>query len=646
MTIELNPRFTFDTLVVGEANRLAATAARSVARAPGSTYNPLFIYSASGLGKTHLLMAIGQAARTQLPEAGVEYVTLDELVDAFRAALGQGEGETFRRRFRDVDVLLIDDVQFLSDRKELQSELLRIIETVQVGGHQIVLASDRPPAEIANLDERLISRFAGGLVIDIGAPDYETRVAILRRKLEERAAELEPGVVEAIAEADVANVRELLGRLNRVIALQAVDDGGFGPDQARAALGLPAAPVERAAPSSAAPADEFSAFLSELSQAVARTVEAWRERVAQTILRWEGEGYRTRSLETLLEYETPPNVDDAIRHYERAVTRLRELQAEVEALDPEASGDAVFRDPEQVREAEALTRRVREGLQPPPAPSATLTFEAFVPGPSNQVAVNSGMAVIQEPGTKYNPLVVVGPSGVGKSHLLHAIGNALAAEPGAVVACLSTQQFIEDLIAAIDADRVDWWRARYRRCHALLLDDVHLVAGKERTQDELFHLFNTLASAERQLVFTARAVPGRLEGLEPRLVSRLNGGLVVELESPDRGVRLAVTRRLLAEHGTDDEALAAYLADRPAQSVRSVHGEVHRVVSAADGSGQPPTVAQARQILEGLEERRSVGASAPRTSGIVVTSAGGIRSREKMVWDWPDIRDRILEELG
>lgn len=643
MTVDLNPQFTFETLVVGAANRLAATAARSVARAPGSTYNPLFIYSASGLGKTHLLMAIGHAAGS-LPDATVEYVTLDELVDAFRAALGQGEGETFRRRFREVDVLLIDDVQFLSDRRELQTELLRIIETVQRAGHQIVLASDRPPADIANLDERLISRFAGGLVIDIGRPDYETRVAILRRKLEQRGTEMAPAVVEVVAEAEVTNVRELLGRMNRLVALQAVSDGPFGPEEARSALGHH--PQSESAAPSASPKDEFSQFVSELAATVARTVEAWRERVAQAILRWEGEGYRTRALEALLEQESPPDVDEALRAYEQAVMRLRELQAMVEALDADAAGDAVFRDPARVSEAETLAERVREGLQPPPGPSATLTFEGFARGSSNHVAVNSAMAAIREPGKKYNPLVIVGPTGVGKSHLLHAIGNALARREGMVVACLSTQQFIEDLIAAIDADRVEWWRARYRRCDALLLDDVHLVAGKERTQDELFHLFNALAAGDRQLVFTLRAVPDRLKGLEPRLVSRLSGGLLVELEPPDRDVRLAVIERLLAEHGVEDEGLTAYLADRSAQSVRTVQGEVHRVVSAADASGAPPTAARARAILEGLEERRSVGAAAPRTSGLVVTSAGGIRSREKMVWDWPDVRDRIIEELG
>src|SRR5205814_9611572 len=132
--------------------------------------------------------------------------------------------DAFRRRFQNVDVLLVDDVQFLTNRKEMQSELLRLTEALQGGGHQIVLTSDRPPPEIADLDERLISRLSGGLVVDIGAPDYETRVAILRRKAEERGAKFEPGVLETVAGAESGNVRELMGALNRLVAFQAVND--------------------------------------------------------------------------------------------------------------------------------------------------------------------------------------------------------------------------------------------------------------------------------------------------------------------------------------------------------------------------------------------------------------------------------------
>ncbi|HXH62750.1 MAG TPA: DnaA/Hda family protein, partial [Gemmatimonadales bacterium] len=211
MTTALNPKFTLDTFVVGAANRLAVTAGRTVSENPGSAYNPLFIYSGSGLGKTHLLMAIGHAAKKLAPGLNIEYLTLDEYVEAFHAAIAAGQGDAFRRRFQNVDMLLVDDVQFLTNRKEMQAELLRLTEALQSAGHQVVLTSDRPPAEIADLDERLISRFSGGLVVDMGVPDYETRVAILRRKAEERGASFQPGVLETIAGAEFANVRELMG---------------------------------------------------------------------------------------------------------------------------------------------------------------------------------------------------------------------------------------------------------------------------------------------------------------------------------------------------------------------------------------------------------------------------------------------------
>src|SRR5437016_9996024 len=185
-------------------------------------------------------MAIGQAAKAVAPTLNVEYLTLDEYVEAFHAAIAAGQGDAFRRRFQNVDVLLVDDVQFLTNRKEMQAELLRLTEALQQSGHQIVLASDRPPAEIADLDERLISRFSGGLVVDMGIPDYETRVAILRRKAEERGSSFQPGVLETVAGAAFDNVRELMGALNRLVDYQAVNETPINAEAAKQVLGLAA----------------------------------------------------------------------------------------------------------------------------------------------------------------------------------------------------------------------------------------------------------------------------------------------------------------------------------------------------------------------------------------------------------------------
>jgi len=650
MTSALNPRFSFETFVVGSANRLAVTAGRTVAENPGSAYNPLFIYSGSGLGKTHVMMAIGHAAKTIASQLNIEYLTLDEYVEAFHAAIAAGQGDAFRRRFQNVDVLLVDDVQFLTNRKEMQAELLRLTEALQQSGHQIVLASDRPPAEIADLDERLISRFSGGLVVDIGIPDYETRVAILRRKAEERGSKFQPGVLETIAKVEYPNVRELMGALNRLIAFQAVNDSPINAEAASKVLGIPTAASPSVASSSVASpsvasSDEFSQFLTDVTVTVGKAVEAWRARVTEAVMRWEGEGYRTGRLEKLLEQETPAAVDEAIAGYVQDVERLKALESEVAVLDPQAAGGKVFRDPDHMGEAEAAAEKVRDGAAPPPAPSAAFPFESYVAGPSNDVALKAVRDVIAKPGKKYNPLVIVGKSGLGKTHLLNAVGLELAKKKkNVVVACLSTQAFVDELIAAIDGNRVDWWRARYRRATALLLDDIQLLAGKERTQEELFNLFNQFLDGDRQLVFTAPAHPNTLNGIEERIVSRLEGGLVAEIAEPDKELRRSVLERLLTQQRVPLEpALVDYLADRPIDSVRSLTGVVQRVVEAAAAQDGPVTAGLAREVLEGAPPpRRTTGL---RTSGIVVSSAGGVRSREKMVWDWPSAGDRVIEDL-
>jgi len=658
MTSALNPKYSFDSFVVGAANRLAVTAGHTVAESPGAAYNPLFIYSGSGLGKTHLLMAVGHAAKKAAPKLNIEYLTLDEYVEAFHASVAAGQGDAFRRRFQNVDVLLVDDVQFLTNRKEMQSELLRLTEALQAAGRQIVLTSDRPPPDIADLDERLISRLSGGLVVDMGTPDYETRVAILRRKSEERGARFEPGVLEAVAQAEVGNVRELMGALNRLVAFQAVNDTSINAETVKRILGLASEGAGSASPGDGrTPAakgggggrgggDEFGEFLADVTVTVGKAVEAWRARVGEAVLRWEGEGYRTQRLEALLQRDAPAAVDEAIAAFAEDVERLKALEAEVAELDPQAAGQSVFRDPERLSEAEDAAAKVRAGAAPPPGPSAAFPLAAFAVGPSNQVAVSAARAALERPGKKYNPLVLAGKSGLGKTHLLNAIGLELARGKRAVVACLSTQAFIDELIAAIDGNRVDWWRARYRRATALLLDDIHLLAGKERTQEELFNLFNLLQDKDRQLVFTAPAHPNTLSGLEERIVSRLEGGLVAELKEPDREVKRAVLERMLTQQAVNPEpALIDYLADRPTDSVRSLVGLLQRVVSAAAAQDGPLTAGLAREVLEGQSSRDSRRAGGFRTSGLVVSSLGGIKSREKVVWDWIDVGDRVIEEF-
>jgi len=652
--MELNPRFRFESFVVGPSNRLACSAALAVAQHPGEAYNPLFVYGRSGLGKTHLLQAVGFAARDRRSDLRVLYLTLEEFVSEHHAAVAAGQLEAFRASTEDADVFLLDDVQFLAKHREMQAELLRLSERMQAAGRQVVLSSDRPPAEIEELDERLITRLSGGLLVDLAPPDFETRLAILRRKADERGMKYAAGVLETVAEIGASSVRELVGLVNRLSAFQAVSESPLTPEGARALLvdSEDAPPVVRTAPAAeddstathpAAAPDEFSAFLSAVTRTVAQSIDAWRSTVGEQVVRWQGEGYRTARLEALLKHETLPDVDAVLARFAADIEALKALAAEAGALDASAAGHARFRDPDRLEEARQFVAKLQEGMEPPPAPSPALTLDDYIVGAANDAVVRAAKLVIREPGRRYNPFFIAGPSGVGKTHLLHAVGNALAGN-ARVVACLSAQAFIEELLGAIDAANVEWWRRRYRRVDAFLLDDVQLIAGKEQTQEELFNLFNALADAEKQLVFGADRLPAQLDGVAPRLVTRFEGGLVVELAAPDRAMRATLVRRLLDGHGVraDDDAVE-YLASRPADSARAVQGLVNRALSTQDPSeDQELTVVAARTAIEGRAPRAS---QAHAISAVIPAGLdAALSSREKVVWDWPEIGDRLIED--
>ena len=632
-------RFRFENFVVGSANRLAVAAARAVAEAPGSAYNPLFIYSASGLGKTHLAGAMGHLARQLQPTLNVEYVTLDEFVEQLHAAISIGQTSSFTQRYQHVAMLIIDDVQFLTGRRETQSEMLRLFNALQGSGRQIVMTSDRPPAEIKDVDERLVTRLAGGLIVDIGPPDYETRVAILRNKCEERDVELRPRVIEELAQIEFTNVRELQGALNRVIAQQQLG-GPVKTDQVRIVLGEPA-PAWRAPTPAKERGGEYLSFLSEVTSVVERNVEAWRLRVGEAIAYWSGEGYRTAVLEKALSLKKQPDIEGLLRMYSAAIERLRALEAQATALDPAVGASDVFRDPESVKAAEDLVRRAKMGELPPPGPSAAFSRAGFEVGPSNLLAVKAADAVAQEPGSRYNPLFLHGPSGVGKTHLVNAIGNEIIeASGGAIsVSFVTSQAFIDELIEALQDGSLERWRNRYRSAGALIIDDVQFMAGKERTQEELFHVFNALYKEGKQIIFTSDREPKELDGLEDRLRSRFEGGLVAEIQPPDRALREKLYARYLSlvEPQPDDDLLP-YLSDRPASSVREIIGTVNRLVAAADVAGVPLGMELARTELEGVG---SAPAQAPANARAVDAF---FLDDEKVVWDWPDVSGRAIEE--
>ena len=632
-------RFRFENFVVGSANRLAVAAARAVAEAPGSAYNPLFIYSASGLGKTHLAGAMGHLATQLQPTLNVEYATLDEFVEQLHAAISIGQTSSFTQRYQHVDMLILDDVQFLTGRRETQSEMLRLFNALQGTGRQIVMTSDRPPTEIADVDDRLVTRLAGGLIVDIGAPDYETRVAILRNKCEERGVDLRSRVIEELAQIEFTNVRELQGALNRVIAQQQLG-GPVKTDQVRIVLGEPA-PAWRAPTPAKERGGEYLSFLSEVTSVVAQHVEAWRLRIGEAIAYWSGEGYRTAVLERALSLKQQPDIDGLLGMYTAAIERLRALETQATALDPALGGSDEFRDPEQVPAAEEIVRRAQVGEMPPAGPSSAFSRAGFEVSPSNQLAVKAADAVAQEPGSRYNPLFLHGPSGVGKTHLANAIGNEIIEASGGAIAVsfVTSQAFIDELIEALQDGSIERWRGRYRSAGALIIDDVQFMAGKERTQEELFHVFNLLHKEGKQIIMTSDREPKELDGLEERLRSRFEGGLVAAIQPPDRALREKLYARYLSlvEPPAEDDLLP-YLSDRPAASVREIIGTVNRLVAAADVAGVTLGVELARTELEGVG---SAPAQAPANARAVDAF---FLDDEKVVWDWPDVAGRAIEE--
>lgn len=637
--MDLDPRFTFENFVVGPANRLASAAARRAADNPGTTYNPLFIYSASGLGKTHILGAIANHVAKNHPGKNVAYQTLEGFLADLTATLGGGEAA--RHRYDGLEVLLMDDVQFLTGQAQAQEMLLRTLDALTGARKQVVLASDRPPNEIDGLDSRLRSRFEGGLLVDIGSPEYETRIAILRRQAEARGQALTSGVAEIIGRIPFRNVRELGGALNRILAIQELEGRAVSPEEASALL--------KEGGSSRGNGSDLGRFLGELTDSVAAQVELheapWRQRLRKVAEEVEREGFKGERMRRLLEKESPPGgVDGIIEDFLRIVKRLKEVKVQLDSVGnpwPEAA-HGVLRDPERLDEAEALLASARERARPFPDLEAGPLL-SDLPDSFPQLVIRAAEQLINSDRPEYNPLFVWSSDGDTARSLLSAAARTFRkGNRDSRAALISVADFAEEFIGALSAGVAGAWRERWWSADLLLIEDAQDLAKMERAQEEFFHLFEALQRRRARVMVAADRLPSGIGSIDDRLRSRFEGGLVLEVEGRGKKEPAPAPRP-----DAEKERFRAWdEAPSGNRESKAGHGRGRRKdVSALD-----------REWIMGFTSSEGAraalgGASDPgpgQTAGTAPEDPSGrglwFPSPERVIWVWPRIGDRVVEE--
>ncbi|HEX9166508.1 MAG TPA: DnaA/Hda family protein [Gemmatimonadales bacterium] len=656
MTTGPDPSLTFAGLVAGTANQLALAAARAVAESPTPPFNPLYLHGDAGTGKTHLLHAIGNMTLGVNGRAVVCHVRWGDLVAGVRTAAALGRQEEYLAPVESAGLLLVDEMQPVGDRDAEAAPLLALLDRRLTRRLTTVLAGRQAPAALGGAADLAARLLGAGLVAELQPPDSAMRWEILHRQCEAMQVPLSEAVLEAVALLPFDNIRDLIGAANRLIAFQSVSPRPLDPAQARVLItgvldepvpdaGVPTPRESRQLPPEprlADDGDEFGSFLSEVVASVSQQVDEWRARVGEAMLRWGGEGYRTARLQALLDTELPAQPDAVLRRFEADAESLARLRAEIADVAPDLAGQEVLWDPDQLGAAEELLEQARTRGLLDSQPLGHYTFEGLVEGTSNRLALDAVRALASGSADSPPPLLLVGESGAGKTHLLHAMGNLFVEQGQRGVACLGAYAFAGQVREAGEAGALPAWRRRFRWASALLIDDVHLLATDPAAQEELAALMDQLAAAGRPMAFTTAVPVAELTGVSPQLLTRMAGGLIVELPPPDREVRLGVVRQLLgAIEVPDAPALEEYLAGRPADSIRAVHAAVQRVLRAAEAGHTEPTQALARQVLEAGVARPAHRAPARRPA----PSLGRGRLGEKLVEDWPVAADRLIEEL-
>jgi chromosomal replication initiation ATPase DnaA len=500
--------------------------------------------------------------------------------------------------------------------------ILTTLDSLATAGAQIVLASDRPPAEINGLDARLVSRFSGGLIVDIAPPEFETRVAIIRRKVEAQGQTVEPGVAEALARVPFKNVRELGGALNRILAVQELEGRRL---QAEDIPPLVEPDHEPPASPESVVDEALSSFLSEVSGVLSEVFqdheEPWRRALREVADAAEREGFSTRKLRGLIRSDTAPaDWTEQLEAFRRAVTRLREIEAELARRGnpwPDAASSLV-RDPERLDDAESLLLSVRERTRPFPALAAGPTLNELADAYPT-LALKAAQQLASAERAQYNPLFFWSTRENGARALLAATARSFRESfPRGTVAVTSVEGFAEDFIRALSDGVAGAWRERWWTIDLLLVDGTQVLAETERAQDEFFHLFEALKRRGARVLLAADRPPSRIDGIDERLRSRFEGGLVLEVES---GALPAGADELVME---ESEPVRAEVEPS------GWRGLAHDVETPADDSSVPAGTD------EGGAGWRAAGGG---SEGIWVPS------RERVVWAWPRMEERLVEEL-
>jgi hypothetical protein len=394
-----------------------------------------------------------------------------------------------------------------------------------------VLASDRPPADINGLDARLLSRFSGGLIVDLGPPEYETRVAITRKKAAERGQSLENGVAEAVAKAPFKNVRELAGVLNKIFATQDLEGRRVTP----AEVGKLLQSQDEAAKLGKG-SDEFGSFLSELAstvaQAVEKTEEPWRKAFREAMESADRQGFSVARLAAYQTAAEPKGWEKILESYKADIQRLHEIDNELQRLGnpwPEAA-QGVLIDPDRLEEGEALLASVRERQRP---------FPRLDSGPQlhdltgfEPMALKAAAQLVATEKPEYNPLFVwAKDEAIGRT-LMAAVGRTYhEAFPGQRMAISTLSSFADDFIRALGEGVAGAWRERWWTVDLLLVHGVQKLSEVERAQDEFFHLFEALKRRGSRMMLIADRAPASIAKIDDRLRSRFEGGLVLQLKS-------------------------------------------------------------------------------------------------------------------